>query len=63
LSAIHGKRAGIRDIFRREMADVDPALSNDPAALAEAARGGPQQAWPALLALAKRGKRTFAVSR
>jgi L-lactate dehydrogenase complex protein LldF len=36
--AIHRNRAEIRDIFLREMADVDPGLTDDPAALAEAAR-------------------------
>jgi L-lactate dehydrogenase complex protein LldF len=36
--AIHRNRAEIRDIFLREMAGVDPALTDDPAALAEAAR-------------------------
>jgi L-lactate dehydrogenase complex protein LldF len=36
--AIHRNRAEIRDIFLREMAGVDPALSDRPAALAEAAR-------------------------
>ncbi|MDQ6875929.1 MAG: LutB/LldF family L-lactate oxidation iron-sulfur protein [Actinomycetota bacterium] len=36
--AIHKNRGQIRDIFRREMAGVDPALSDEPAALAEAAR-------------------------
>jgi L-lactate dehydrogenase complex protein LldF len=36
--AIHRNRAEIREIFLREMGDVDPALSDDPAALAEAAR-------------------------
>jgi L-lactate dehydrogenase complex protein LldF len=36
--AIHRNRAEIRDIFLREMGDVDPALTDDPAALAEAAR-------------------------
>jgi L-lactate dehydrogenase complex protein LldF len=36
--AIHRNRAEIRDIFLREMGDVDPGLSDDPAALAEAAR-------------------------
>jgi L-lactate dehydrogenase complex protein LldF len=36
--AIHRNRTEIRDIFRREMAGVDPALSDEPAALAEAAR-------------------------
>jgi L-lactate dehydrogenase complex protein LldF len=36
--AIHRNRAEIREIFLREMAGVDPALSDDPGALAEAAR-------------------------
>jgi len=36
--AIHRNRAEIRQIFLREMADVDPALTDQPAALAEAAR-------------------------
>ena len=36
--AIHRNRAEIREIFLREMAEVDPALSEQPAALAEAAR-------------------------
>jgi L-lactate dehydrogenase complex protein LldF len=36
--AIHRNRAEIRDIFLREMGDVDPGLTDDPAALAEAAR-------------------------
>src|SRR5450631_1403037 len=36
--AIHRNRAEIREIFLREMADVDPALTDEPAALAEAAR-------------------------
>ena len=36
--AIHKNRAEIREIFLREMADVDPALSDEPAALAAAAR-------------------------
>ena len=36
--AIHRNRSEIRDIFLREMAGVDPALTDDPAALAEAAR-------------------------
>jgi L-lactate dehydrogenase complex protein LldF len=36
--AIHRNRSEIRDIFLREMGDVDPALTDDPAALAEAAR-------------------------
>jgi L-lactate dehydrogenase complex protein LldF len=36
--AIHRNRAEIRDIFLREMSDVDPGLTDDPAALAEAAR-------------------------
>jgi L-lactate dehydrogenase complex protein LldF len=36
--AIHRNRSEIRDIFRAEMAGVDPALSDDPRALAEAAR-------------------------
>ena len=36
--AIHRNRAEIREIFLREMGDVDPALTDDPAALAEAAR-------------------------
>ncbi len=37
--AIHRNRTEIRDIFRREMPGVDPALSDEPAVLAEAARG------------------------
>jgi L-lactate dehydrogenase complex protein LldF len=36
--AIHRNRAEIREIFLREMAGVDPALTDEPAALAEAAR-------------------------
>ena len=36
--AIHRNRAEIREIFLREMPDADPALSDEPAALAEAAR-------------------------
>jgi L-lactate dehydrogenase complex protein LldF len=36
--AIHRNRSEIRDIFLREMGDVDPRLTDDPAALAEAAR-------------------------
>jgi len=36
--AIHRNRAEIREIFLREMPDVDPALSDDPHALAMAAR-------------------------
>ena len=36
--AIHLNHAEIREIFLREMADVDPALTDQPAALAEAAR-------------------------
>jgi L-lactate dehydrogenase complex protein LldF len=36
--AIHKNRTEIRDIFRREMPGVDPTLTDDPAALAEAAR-------------------------
>jgi L-lactate dehydrogenase complex protein LldF len=36
--AIHRNRAEIREIFLREMGDVDPELTDDPAALAEAAR-------------------------
>jgi len=36
--AIHRNRAEIREIFLREMEGVDPALTDDPAALAEAAR-------------------------
>jgi L-lactate dehydrogenase complex protein LldF len=36
--AIHRNRAEIRDIFLREMGDVAPGLTDDPAALAEAAR-------------------------
>jgi L-lactate dehydrogenase complex protein LldF len=36
--AIHKNRNEIRDIFRREMPGVDPDLSDEPAALAEAAR-------------------------
>jgi len=36
--AIHKNRAEIRDIFLREMAGVDPGLTDEPAALAEAAR-------------------------
>jgi L-lactate dehydrogenase complex protein LldF len=37
--AIHRNRTEIRDIFRAEMAGVEPGLTDDPAALAEAARG------------------------
>jgi L-lactate dehydrogenase complex protein LldF len=36
--AIHRNRAEIREIFLREMGDVDPSLSDEPAALAGAAR-------------------------
>ena len=36
--AIHRNRAEIRDIFLREMAGVDPELTDTPAALTEAAR-------------------------
>ncbi|MCC3295121.1 LutB/LldF family L-lactate oxidation iron-sulfur protein [Arthrobacter sp. zg-Y411] len=36
--AIHKNRTQIRDIFLREMPDVDPGLTNNPARLAEAAR-------------------------
>ncbi len=36
--AIHRNRAEIRDIFLREMPDADPGLTDQPAALAEAAR-------------------------
>jgi L-lactate dehydrogenase complex protein LldF len=36
--AIHRNRREIRDIFRAEMDGVDPALTDEPAALAEAAR-------------------------
>jgi L-lactate dehydrogenase complex protein LldF len=36
--AIHRNRAEIREIFLREMPGVDPALTDEPAALAEAAR-------------------------
>jgi L-lactate dehydrogenase complex protein LldF len=36
--AIHRNRSEIRDIFLREMGDADPDLTDDPAALAEAAR-------------------------
>jgi L-lactate dehydrogenase complex protein LldF len=36
--AIHRNRAEIREIFLREMGDVDPELTDEPAALAEAAR-------------------------
>ncbi|WFE56443.1 lactate utilization protein B [Micromonospora sp. WMMD712] len=36
--AIHRNRREIRDIFRREMAGVDPALGDEPAELVEAAR-------------------------
>ena len=36
--AIHRNRAEIRDIFLREMGDVDPGLTDSPAALTEAAR-------------------------
>ena len=36
--AIHRNRAEIRDIFAREMTGVDPGLTDEPAALAEAAR-------------------------
>ena len=36
--AIHRNRAEIRQIFLREMDGVDPGLTDDPAALAEAAR-------------------------
>jgi L-lactate utilization protein LutB len=36
--AIHRNRAEIREIFLREMGDVNPGLTDDPAALADAAR-------------------------
>jgi L-lactate dehydrogenase complex protein LldF len=36
--AIHRNRSEIREIFLREMADVDPSLTDEPRALAEAAR-------------------------
>ena len=36
--AIHRNRSEIREIFLREMPDVDPLLTDDPATLAEAAR-------------------------
>jgi L-lactate dehydrogenase complex protein LldF len=36
--AIHRNRTEIRDIFRSEMTGVEPGLTDDPAALAEAAR-------------------------
>jgi len=36
--AIHRNRTEIRDIFLKEMPDVDPNLTNEPAKLAEAAR-------------------------
>ena len=36
--AIHRNRAEIREIFLREMGDADPGLTDDPRALAEAAR-------------------------
>jgi L-lactate dehydrogenase complex protein LldF len=36
--AIHRNRAEIREIFLREMRDVDPGLTDEPVALAEAAR-------------------------
>ena len=36
--AIHRNRSEIRDIFLREMPDVDPSLTDEPRALAEAAR-------------------------
>jgi L-lactate dehydrogenase complex protein LldF len=36
--AIHRNRQEIREIFLREMPDADPALTDEPAALAEAAR-------------------------
>ena len=36
--AIHRNRSEIRDIFLREMDGVDPTLSEEPSALAEAAR-------------------------
>jgi L-lactate dehydrogenase complex protein LldF len=36
--AIHRNRAEIRDIFLREMAGVDPSLTDEPRVLAEAAR-------------------------
>ena len=38
MPAIHRNRAEIREIFLREMAGVDPGLTDAPAALAEAAR-------------------------
>jgi L-lactate dehydrogenase complex protein LldF len=37
--AIHRGRSEIREIFLREMPNVDPAITDDPRALAEAARG------------------------
>src|SRR4029450_6696617 len=36
--AIHRNRSEIREIFLREMSDVDPALTDEPRVLAEAAR-------------------------
>src|SRR5260370_255830 len=36
--AIHRNRSQIRDIFLREMGDVDPGLTDEPSALADAAR-------------------------
>lgn len=36
--AIHKNRTEVRDIFLREMPDVDPNLTNEPAKLAEASR-------------------------
>jgi L-lactate dehydrogenase complex protein LldF len=43
--AIHRNRAEIREIFRRQMPDAPPGLSDDPAMLAAAARGHLRQAF------------------
>jgi L-lactate dehydrogenase complex protein LldF len=43
--AIHRNRAEIREIFRREMADAPAGLTDDPAALAAAARAHLRQAF------------------
>jgi L-lactate dehydrogenase complex protein LldF len=43
--AIHRNRAEIREIFRREMPDAPPGLSDDPAMLAAAARAHLRQAF------------------
>src|SRR5262249_38182672 len=53
--AIHRNRAEIREIFLREMGDVDPALTDQPAALAEAARLHLRRLYLRRLVLSARG--------